>query len=68
MAAKKPWFSKTMWLNFVGGIAAAAAAFFPQANVVSQFISSHLDAIGMIWAVVGMGLRMVTKDKIVLVD
>lgn len=67
--ASKPWYlSKSIWLSLVGGIASALAAAFPQANAVSQFIAANLPVIGMIWGVLGLVVRLVTKDKISLVE
>lgn len=66
--SKKPWLSKTLWLNFIGGIASAVAVFYPNANVVTQFIASNAVAIGTVWSVLNMILRVVTKDAISLQD
>lgn len=68
MNTKKPWESKTILLNAILGILAALAAFFPAANVVTSFINAHMAQIGMVWGIVGMILRTITKDEIVLID
>ena len=68
MDSKKPWFSKTMWLNFIGGLVGAIAVFYPQASVVSDFMKAHAAEIAMVWGVFGMALRLITKDKLALAD
>ncbi len=68
MENKKPWFSKTMWLNLVCGLLAAVAGFYPHANDFSAWITANMPMIGMGWGVLGMGLRLISKDKISLVD
>jgi hypothetical protein len=65
---KVAWLSKTMWLNLIGGLAAAVSAFWPQANALTVFISTNLPMIGMGWGILGMIIRAITKDKIVLSD
>ena len=56
---KKPYLSKTLWVNAI----VAVAAFFPA-------VSGKLDAasVAMLMAVVNMGLRLVTKDAVSLDD
>jgi len=56
---KKPYLSKTLWVNVI----VAVAAFFPS-------LTATLDpaSVAMFMAVVGMGLRLVTKDAISLDD
>jgi hypothetical protein len=52
---KKPWTSKTVWVNFIVALAAfipGAASFFTENNVV------------ILMTVVNVILRFVTKDKI----
>lgn len=66
---KKPWYlSKSIWLSLVGGLASALAVAVPQASVVSQFINANLPVIGMVWGVLGLIVRLVTKEKISLGD
>lgn len=64
----KPWQSKTVWFNFVGLIVAAVGIFFPNFLGVGKWITDNAPVIGVVWTVLGLGLRAVTKDKIVLVD
>ena len=65
---KKPWQSKTLLLNGIAGLLAAVALFVPQAADVQVFIAAHAAEIGMVWAILGIALRAVTKDKIGLGD
>jgi len=60
--------SKTAWFNFLTGVTAASLGFFPALAPVRAFLVGNVEAIGMMWAVVGMALRVVTKGKLVLVD
>lgn len=53
--------SKTFYL----GIITAFAPLFPG---VSEYVSSNVAQIGMIWGVATMLLRLITKDKIVLIE
>jgi hypothetical protein len=66
MEPKKPWFSKTMWLNFLMGIAAGVAVFLPQANELTVWINGHMGEIGIGWSILGMFLRAISKDRISL--
>lgn len=66
VASKSPFTSKTVWLSAIGGIVSAVAAFFPQANVVSNFIAANLPVIGMVWSILALIVRAITKDKIKL--
>ena len=52
---KKPYLSKTLWLNAV----VAVVAFFP--NMIEHFSAAN---VAMFLSVINMVLRMVTKDKI----
>ena len=58
---KKAWLSKTMWVNLFMGIIALVAAWVPQ---VSEIMNK--EAVIMVFAMINMILRLVTKDKIVL--
>ena len=64
------WESKTMIFNFITLACGAAAIAFPHANIniVPEFITNHAAQITMIWGIIGMTLRSVTKDAIVLGD
>ncbi len=69
MEAKKPfWQSKTMILNFIGAVLSVVAFFSDKGGPIAAYISSNAATIGIVWAGLGMVLRMVTKDKVVLAD
>jgi len=59
MNDKKPYQSKTIWINFI----LAATAFIPS---VHEFLSSHPELIVFGFSGINMILRLVTKDKIQL--
>lgn len=58
---KKPWLSKTLWTNLL----LALFAFFPG---VDAWISSNPSAIVMGFSVINIILRLVTKDKVGLLE
>jgi len=58
---KKAWMSKTLWTNMTMAIFAVVAAWVPQ---VGEIVNE--EAIMMMFAMINMILRLVTKDKIVL--
>jgi len=68
METKKPWQSKTLVVNAVLGVIAFIALFFPGAEAAHTFINAHGSEIGMLWALLNIVLRAITKDKIGLVD
>lgn len=51
--------------TFYFGLLTAIAPLFP---VVGTFLAENAQATGLIWGAVAMVLRMVTKDKVVLVN
>lgn len=59
MDSKKPYFSKTIIFN----ILFALAALYPP---ISDWMSKNVEVLGMLWGGIGVVLRLVTKDKIVL--
>lgn len=59
--AKKPWLSKTVWFNLL----LAAAAFYPPAG---DWMAANIGMVASVWAGLAVVLRLVTKDKIKLVD
>lgn len=59
--AKKPWFSWTLWINFV---VAGGALFYPP---VAEFVSGHPQEVMIAFTVVNVILRLITKGKISLV-
>ena len=58
--SKKPWQSKTLVLNL---LMAAGVLLYPP---LSEWISAHPSEVASAWAVLGILLRLVTKEKIVL--
>lgn len=59
---KKPWLSKTLWVNLILGITAMIA---PGA---SELIKAHPEAVMTVFSIINMGLRLMTKDAISLED
>ena len=58
---KKAWMSKTLWANLLMALIAVIAVWVPAvANIVNE------EAVLMLFAMVNMILRLVTKDKVVL--
>jgi len=58
---KKAWMSKTLWANLLMAVIAVIAVWVPAvASIVNE------EAVLMLFAMVNMVLRLVTKDKIVL--
>lgn len=68
MADKKLLASKTFWFNFLTAAVAAVAMLVPGAKVVGDFLSAHVAEIGMVWGLVGVVLRLVTKNAVTLVE
>lgn len=68
MQSKSPFFSKTIWLNVIMGIAVALMPLLPQAASWKAFIDSNMSTIGASWAVAGILLRFLTQDKVQLGD
>lgn len=64
--SKKPWESKTVWLNFVGGMIGALVLFFPHVQMIQEWITGNLPIISMVWGVLGIIIRAVTKGAITL--
>ena len=57
---KKPWKSKTLWANLLVGLLAVSG--------LREKLSIGADQVLMILSVVNMALRLVTKDKVGLVE
>lgn len=51
--------------TFYFGLITAIAPLFP---VVGEYVANNAAQVGMVWGVLAMALRLITKDKIVLVD
>lgn len=63
---KKPWQSKTMLVNGVLGALTFAGLFIPGMDGVKVFIDAHGAEIAMVWSLLNIALRTVTKEAIVL--
>jgi len=57
---KSPLLSKTLWTNLILGI---TAMFVP---VVNEYVLSNPEAVVLIFSLINMVLRLVTKSKISL--
>lgn len=64
-STKSWWQSKSIWLGILTGIAAALSPIVPS---LASYLSAHMAVIGVIWSVVAIVLRVVSKDKISLGD
>lgn len=53
--------SKTFWFN----IAMAVSPFVP---AVGEWLKGNEQVYGMVWGTLSIALRLITKDKVVLVD
>lgn len=58
MEPKKPWLSKTLWMNFVG---AALVLFWPEAG---DAVASHPEVVMAVWAALNIALRFLTKGAV----
>ncbi len=64
----KPWQSKTIILNALGGLLAASALFWPNSVFVSAWLTNNAATVAMVWSFANVVLRFLTKDKITLGD
>jgi|APGre2960657404_1045060.scaffolds.fasta_scaffold559852_1 hypothetical protein len=63
---KKPWQSKTMFISFVAAALGVLGQIWPNANFAVEWINANGATVAMVLGFVGMGLRMITKDKVQL--
>lgn len=61
MESKKPWLSKTIWINVI----LALVSFYPP---VHDYLKANPEAFAMVFAVVNVILRLITKKEIVWQD
>ena len=62
METKKPWLSKTLWINFIiAGLTLGA----PQAQA---YVAAHPDIVTVGFTLINIILRLVTKEKLSLND
>lgn len=66
METKPALKSKTLWFTAITGLAGVVALFFPQANVVTQWMNANGMLLASIWSGLAFALRLATKGKIVL--
>jgi len=59
MPAKKPWLSKTIWMN----ILLLVASFYPP---IGNLVSNNPELLAGFFAIVNVVLRLVTKKPIVI--
>lgn len=57
---KKPWLSKTLWVNAIMAVLALA---YPPAH---EWMAAHPDVVIYGFAVINMALRLITKDKLAI--
>lgn len=68
MESKRPWQSKTLFVNGVMGGLSALALFWPGASGLAEWLNGHAAEVGMAWGILNIVLRAVTKDKVSLSD
>lgn len=68
MDSKKPWQSKTIIVNSLIGVCLALSPFIPSLSVVSEFIKQNVVSVGVVWSVLSILLRSVSKGQIQLGD
>lgn len=66
--SKKPWQSRTILVNAIVGVAAALLPFFPGMAAIGSFFSSHSSEVVVVWSILNILLRAITKDKVSLAD
>lgn len=68
MASKNLLVSKTFWFTLVTGLLAALVPALPALSPIKDWFTGNSVLLGSIWTVAGVALRLVTKDKVSLVD
>ena len=63
---KPIWKSKTMFISFVAAALGVLGQIWPNANFAVEWINANGATVAMVLGFVGMGLRMITKDKVQL--
>jgi len=61
METKKPWLSKTVWVNAL----MAGCAFYPPAHA---WMAANPTVFVAVWSTVGIGLRLITKNAVSLTE
>lgn len=68
MEGIKFWQSKTVLVNMIVGISVALVPAVPALHVVADFANQNSGALAMVWAVLNIAIRFITKNKISLFD
>jgi hypothetical protein len=68
MADKSLFLSKTFWFSLITGILVAFIPLFPVLAPIKEWVIANSVIIGSVWSVIAIGLRIVTKDKVKLID
>jgi len=68
MADKKLFKSKTFWFSFLTGLVIALLPLFPVLTPVKDWMAGNSAVVGTVWTVLALIIRILTKDKITLVD
>lgn len=66
--SKKPWESKTIVIGAVSSVVSGVAMLVPHLSIITDWIGSHGAVIGMVWGVLAVLLRLVSKGSISLSD
>lgn len=62
------WKSKSMLFSMATGLFGVLVVAMPSLKPANDWLAANLGTVSIVWGVLGSILRMVTKDKIVLVD
>lgn len=62
----KPYLSKTIWMNVILGVLVAVAPLLAPASHYADVIKASAPTIGLVWSVLGIGIRLITKGSISL--
>ena len=66
MLNKKPWQSKSIVFGALTSLAGLLAVFVPAFAPFQAFLASHVGQFGMLWGIMAVVLRLVTKNAISL--
>ena len=66
MPAKSPLLSRTIWFGALTAILSGLAGLVPALAPVSAWLSANAALVGVIWGVLAVGLRLVTKGAVEL--
>lgn len=63
---KKVWESKTLAFGFLTSLLGVLGSVWPNANFALTWLNANGATVMMVMGFAGMGLRMITKDKVQL--